>query len=297
MLKKALALLLALVLLAGAAPAAFAETGDEVWILYTEDDGETFTATVVAPAKYVRLTDEAKFETVFTAGQAESGVYAAEAVEIPYYFDGVTLTRLALTFTCPVPDGSVPGYDMMFALLPGSVLDAAGHANGRVYFDDGTDYRPPEGYAGIDVYSALLLRDYAREDGTVAVGDTVRIGYSGLYPVEIFINGERAAALPGGEMQERAYAVAETGTLSVAVRQNGKELAVRTLTVVTAEEMYARNLREGLITGDDIPSTGDLMDVGVPFGSPFIPLAKVVAFFVALREFFFRLFSFVRLTN
>ena len=42
------------------------------------------------------------------------------------------------------------------------------------------------------------------------------------------------------EMQERAYAVAETGTLSVAVRQNGKELAVRRLTVVTAEEMYAR---------------------------------------------------------
>ena len=58
--------------------------------------------------------------------------------------------------------------------------------------------------------------------------------------------------------------------------------------------MYERNLRDGLITGDDIPGTDDLVDSGLPSGSAFIPLAKIAAFFVLLREFFRRLFSFTR---
>ena len=298
MIKKALAVFLAAMLLFGAVPLAFAGTYDDLWILYCEDThARTFTATVVAPAKYTRFSDAPQIEAVNTADPAGNRVYEAQTAEILFYFDGKTETRRTLTVTCDVPDGRVPGYDLMVAVLPGSVLDAAGNGNARVYFDDGTGYLPPGGYADIDVTSGLLRRDYSREDETVAVGDTLRVEYSGLYPVEIRLNGEKAAEFPGGEMQRFTYDITETGPLQVAVVQNGREIETRSLTVITSQEMYERNLRDGLITNEDIPTTGDLVDVGVPLGSPFIPLAKIVAFFVALRDFFQRLFSFSRITN
>ena len=100
---------------------------------------------------------------------------------------------------------------------------------------------------------------------------------------------------PAGEAQRYTYDVTKTGSLAVAVRQNGGTLAERSLTVINSREMYERNLRDGLVTGEDIPSTGDLVDVGVPAGSPFIPIAKLIAFLNGIRIFFERLFSFTRI--
>ena len=298
MIKKTLAALLALVLLAGALPAAFAQSYDDMWLLYCADaDQRHFTAVFVAPAKYTRLSGEPRVQTVYTGAQPETRVLTPEAEQILFYFDGKTETRWTLTVTGELPEGSVPGYDFKYAVLPGSVLDEAGNGNAQFFFEDGVDYLEARGYTEIDVYSKLLQRDYAREDGTVAVGDTLRAEYSGLYPTDIYVNGAKAASFPGGEMQRFACSVTETGMLDVRVKQGGREIASRTLAVISSEEMYERNLREGLITGEDIPTTQDLIDVGVPAGSPFILVAKIVAFFVGVRDFFQRLFSFTRISR
>jgi hypothetical protein len=298
MIRKALAVLLALALFISAAPLALAGEYDNLWLVYYADETDTsVTAIIVAPAKYTGISDTPKIETVCTDGAAEGCVVTAEAEQITFYFLGETGPHWALRAVCPLPEGCVLGYNYMLAVLPGSATDASGNASPRVYFEDGTEYREAKGYFDIDVYSSLLQRDYAPEDTTVAVGDTLRVEYSGLYPVEIFINGAKAAALTGGEMQEFTCGVTGTGALNVSVRQYGQEAAARSFTVITSQEMYERNLRDGLISGEDIPTTEDLVDVGLPAGSLYIVAAKIVAFFVLLREFFFRLFSFSRISG
>ena len=298
MIKKTLAVLLALVLLFGAAPLVFAEGGEDGWLIYYEKiGGNTYRMMVVAPAKYTRLSDAPQIETVRTADPAAGATATPAAEQIRFYWDGKTETHWMLTVDCAIPDGSFPGYNTKQAVLPGSLLDDAGNGNPRIFFEEDVIYREAGGFAEIDVYSSLLQKDYDRDDGTVAVGDTLRVDYSGLYPVQIWVNGEMAASLPGGEMQRYTRAVAGTGPLDVAVRQEGKEKMARSMTVITSKEMYERNLREGLITGEDIPSTEDLVDVGLPQGSVFIPLAKIIAFFVAIKDFFQRLFSFSRVTE
>ncbi|MBQ7688089.1 MAG: hypothetical protein IJT27_02605 [Clostridia bacterium] len=298
MTKKAPAVLLALALLCAAVPLAAAAGHADGWLLYSvAETAESFTATVVAPSKYMRMGDHPQIEAVYSADRTQNRVYAAEAGQITYYYGGKAETHRTLTVTCAVPDGSVPGYDLLLAVLPASLLDGAGNGNPRVFFDDGTEYYSAGGYAEIDVYSALLRRDYDKTDDTVAVGDTLKVDHSGLYPAEVFVNGAPVFAFCAGDIQRYTLGVTETGTLDVAVRQGDRIITERTLTVITSGEMYERNLRDGLITSDDIPGTHDLIDVGVPAGSPFILIAKIAAFFNALRIFFERLFSFTRITS
>ena len=295
--KKVLSVLLALALLFCAAPLVLAEGGEDGWLIYYEKTAvNTWSMTVVAPAKYTRLSDDPRLETVRIADPAAGSVASPETEQIRYYWAGKTETHWTLTVVCEIPDGSFPGYNTRIAVLPGSLLDDAGNGNPRVYFEEDVIYREVAGFAEIDVYSSLLRKDYDREDGTVAVGDTLRVDYSGLAPVEIFLNGEKAASFPGGEMQRYTYDITGTGPLDVVVRQGGKVKEARSLTVITSKEMYERNLRDGLITGEDIPSTEDLVDVGLPQGSLYIPLAKIIAFFVALKDLINRLFSFNRIT-
>lgn len=103
--------------------------------------------------------------------------------------------------------------------------------------------------------------------------------------------------MPGGELQRYTKVISATGNLTITVRQNGREISSRTAEVITSEEMYRRNLRDGLITGEDIPGTDDLIESGLPEGSVFIPLAKIIAFFIAVRDFFYRMFSFGRISG
>ena len=79
------------------------------------------------------------------------------------------------------------------------------------------------------------------------MGDILCVDYSGLYPVEILVNGAQVAAFPGGEMQQYACGVAATGALNVEVRRQGETIAARQMTVISSKEMYRRNLRESLL--------------------------------------------------
>ena len=160
MIKKALAVLLALVMFAGAAPFALAGEYDDLWLVYYADETDTsVTAVIVAPAKYTRVSDAPQIEAVCTDGAAGDCVLTAEAEQIPFYLDGKTATHWALKAVCPLPEGCVLGYNYMLAVLPGSATDASGSANPRVYFEDGTEYREAKGYTDICVYSALQRRD------------------------------------------------------------------------------------------------------------------------------------------
>ncbi len=296
--KRFLAILLVLALLTGTAPLVFAEPGETGWIVYYEKRDQNTTAVIVtAPAEYTHVSGNPQIETVFTADPGRKTVSTPEAERIRFCADGKTELRWTLTVTYANLKENDPGYDFRIAVLPGSVSDDAGRGNAYVLFDDETAYMPAGGYAEIDVESGLLLRRYSREDTTVAVGDTLRVDYSGLYPVEILVNGVESAAFPGGEMQSYTKSIAETGTLQVTVRQRGKVVGERTMTVVSSKEMYRRNLRDGLITKEDIPRAADLIQVSGPIIIPFIPAAVTIAFFSALSDFFYRLFSFVRITR
>ena len=296
MIKKTLVFLLVLVLPLCVAPLFSAAAEDGGWRIYCEDLGEDLiAATVVVPAKYTRLSDAPLVETVNAADPNDRAVFTPVTERIRYASGGKTETRWTMRIVCARPENRTSWYGVRFAVPPDSVLDDAGNGNPRVCFEDEVEYQSVSGYAEIEVFSSLLLRDYGRADGTVAVGDTLRVDYSGLYPVEILLNGEKAAEFPAGEAQRYTYDVTKTGSLAVAVRQNGGTLAERSLTVINSREMYERNLRDGLVTGEDIPSTGDLVDVGVPAGSPFIPIAKLIAFLNGIRIFFERLFSFTRI--
>ncbi len=298
MMKKCMAVFLAVILLIAAAPLICARPADDGWLIYYEDFREgSFNAVIVAPVKYARFSSSPRIEAIDTADRTNDAVLTPSTGQTDFCFNGKTQTHLTLTVRCAISDGSFPGYSLKLAVLPGSLLDDAGNGNPRVYFDDDTDYLEAAGYQEINVYSSLLRRDYDREDGTVAVGDTLRVDYSGLYPIEIYVNGEKEASFPGGEMQRFTREITGTGGLDVVIRQNGGDVRARSLTVITSKEMYERNLRDGLITGDDIPGTDDLTDVGIPEGSIFIPLAKIIAFFVALKDFFQRLFSFTRVSE
>ncbi|MCR5783184.1 MAG: hypothetical protein K6G90_10685 [Clostridia bacterium] len=298
MTKKCLAVFLAIILIIAAAPSVFARPADDGWLIYYENfDGNTFNAIIVAPAEYTRVSGSPRIETINTEDRTENTVLTPSTGQTDFYFNGKTQTHLTLTASCSISDGSFPGYSLKLAILPGSLLDSSGNGNPRVYFDDETDYLEAAGYVGINAYSSLLRRDYSSEDDTVAVGDTLRVDYSGLYPADIFINGEKEASRPGGEMQIFTCEITGTGDLDVVIRQKGSDVKTRSLTVITSKEMYERNLHDGLITGDDIPGTDDLVDVGIPEGSIFISLAKIIAFFVALRDFLQRLFSFTRVSE
>ena len=295
--KKATAVLLALVLLVGAVPLVYARSVDDGWLIYYANrKGNTFDAVIVAPAAYTRVADLPQIETI-CADPAACSVLTAAAEQIPFCWNGKTETHWILTASCTIPDDSFPGHSLTCAVLPGSVLDDAGNGNARIWFDEEVEYRSAAGYVDIDVFSGLLQSDYSREDDTVAVGDTLRVEYSGLYPVEILVNEKQVAAFPGGEMQQFTCDVTETGALSVVVRQYGKEIAARPMTVITSREMYKRNLQTSLLIADGIPSVKDFVEVGVPAGSLYIPFFMVVAFFVELKDFFQRLFSFPRITK
>lgn len=295
MTKKHLAFLLALALLISSAPLAFARPADDGWLIYcTEMKDLTFDVIIIAPAKYTRVTNSAEIETVCSDTPGKTLSLTPETERIPFYTNGVTEERMTLKVSCSVPDR----YSRVTcAVTAGSLKDKNGGANPYVRFDDETEYMSAGGYAEIDVNSKLLKRDYGRDAGTLAVGDTLRVDYSGLYPIEIFVNGKSAAAMPGGELQRFTQVIPSTGDLTVTVCQNGREISSRTAEVITSEEMYRRNLREGLITGDDIPGTDDLIESGLPEGSVFIPLAKIIAFFIAVRDFFYRMFSFGRISG
>lgn len=298
MIKKSLAVLLSVILIIAAAPLGCARPADDGWLIYCEDlDERSFNAIIVAPAQYTRVSGSPRIETICTADQTVNTVLTPSTGQIDFYLNGKTQTHWMMTVSCTLPDDGFPGYDLKLAVLPGSLLDNSGNGNPRVYFDDETDYLEAAGYTEIDAYSSLLRKDYSREDGAVAVGDTLRVDYSGLYPIDIFINGKKEASFPGGEMQRFTREITQTGMLRVVVRQKGRDVKTRSLTVITSKEMYERNLHDGLITGDDIPGTDDLVDVGIPEGSIFIPLAKIIAFFVALKDFFQRLFSFTRVSE
>ena len=296
--KRALAVMLALILLIGAVPLVCAQPAEEGWLIYCANENrQTFDAVFVAPAKYTRVADRPQIETIYAPDQTQNSVLTATAEQIQFSFGGKTETRWTLTATCTIPDGTFSGHTVTCAVSPGSLLDDAGNGNARIWFDEEVEYRSAEGYVDIDVFSGLLQTDYDREDDTVAVGDTLRVEYSGLYPVEIFVNEQQVAAFPGGEMQQFTFDVTETGALNVAVRQYGKEIAAKSLTVVTSQEMYRRNLRGSLLLTGGIPTVKDFVEVGVPAGSLYIPLFTVVAFFVELKDFFQRLFSFTRITK
>ena len=296
MIKRFTSILLSLALAVCAVPIACAQPADDGWLIYCENiDENTFAAIIVAPAKYTHLSDNPLIETIHTADRIETGVSTPETEQIRFSFCGNTETHWKMTVTCPIVDEGFPEYYYKFTVLPGSLLDDAGKGNERVFFEDEVDYLSAQGYAEIDVYSALLLRDYSRDDDTVAVGDTLRVDYSGLYPVDIFVNGEKTASFPGGEMQRYTCSITETGSLSVVVRQGDEQIETRSMTIISSKEMYERNLRDGLITDEDIPDTEDLVDVGVPAGSPFIFTAKIIALFNAIVIFFQRLFSFTRI--
>jgi hypothetical protein len=299
MLKKTLAAVLALVLMVSAAPLAGAKLFDDGWRIFIADgpDENTFDIVILAPAKYTRLGDAPQVETVLTTDREERSFSTPAAAQIQYCADGKTETRWALTVTCTAPDESVEEYLFTFAVTAGSLLDDAGNGNERVYFGDEDDYRSAEGYTEVDVFSRLLLHDYGDIEETVAVGDTVHLEYNGLYPVEILVNGVSRASFPGGEKQKFTCDVTETGTLNVVVRQNGAELASRTVNVITAEEMYERNLNDTIPRPEDIPTIEDLTQPGVPIGNAFFPFAMIVTFIQNVVSFFHRLFSFVRIPN
>ena len=297
MTKKVLAMLLILSLLLGAAPLSFASPAEDGWLIYyTKAEETAFTAVVVAPANYTRVSDNPQIEIINTADPGDSGVQTAAAEQIPFSCGGKTETCWTLTVTGSLPAGSFPGHFVTCAVLSGSMLDDAGNANARVWFDEEVEYREARGFTEIDVCSGLLQNDYDRESDTVAVGDTLRVDYSGLYPVEVLVNGEQVTAFPGGEMQRFTMSVTETGALDVAVRQQGEVIATRSMTVVTSKEMYRRNLRESLLFSG-LPTVEDYVEVGVPRFSLSIPFFTVVAFFVELKDFFHRLFSFPRITK
>ena len=74
MTKKALSVLLALSLLLGAAPLAFASPAEDGWLIYyTRTEETAFTAVIVAPAKYTCVSDNPQIELFNTADPAESG--------------------------------------------------------------------------------------------------------------------------------------------------------------------------------------------------------------------------------
>ena len=296
--KKALAILLALTLLFSAVPLVFAQDADEGWLIYYENENRpTVDVIIVAPAKYTRVSDRPQIETIYAPDPSRNSVLAAAAEQIRFSFDGKTETRWTLKVTCTIPDDSFPGHSLTCAVLPGSVLDDAGSGNARVWFDDEVEYRAAKGYVDIDVFSGLLQSDYSRDDDTVAVGDTLRVEYSGLYPVEILVNEKQVASFPGGEMQQVSCGVTETGALRVAVRQFGNEIAARAMTVISSKEMYKRNLRGSMLLSEGIPTVKDFVEVGVPLGSVFIPIFMAASFFVELKELFDRLFSFTRITQ
>ncbi len=299
MLKKVLAIALTLVLLVSAVPLAGARLTDDGWRIFIADgpNENTFDVVILAPARYTRLGDAPQVETVLTTDREERSFSTPAARQIQYCAEGKTETRWALTVTCTAPDESVEEYLFTFALTAGSLKDDAGKGNERVYFGDEDDYRSAEGYTEVDVYSRLLLHDYGDIEETVAVGDTVHLEYNGLYPVEILVNGVLQASFPGGEKQKFSYNVTETGTLNVVVRQNGAVLAERTVSVITSEEMYERNLNDTIPSQDDIPTIDDFTQPGVPIGNPFFPFAMIIMFFQNVASFFHRLFSFVRISK
>lgn len=294
--KKLLAALLALVMIICASPVVFAESGETGWIVYFEkSDKNKSSVIVVAPANYARVAANPQIETIFTSGNNHKTVSTPSAEQIRFCTNGKTELHWTLTLTYENLEGISPGYGFQIAVLPVSVIDDAGNGNAYVLFDDETAYMSAAGYAEIDIESGLLLRKYSREDTAAAVGDTLQVDYSGLYPVDIFINGDLSATFPGGEMQTYTCDIIETGELNVSVRQRGKVISSRSVTVVESREMYKRNLNEGLITREDIPRIRDLIQVSGPAIIPFIPLAVTIAFFNALSDFFFRWLSFIRI--
>ena len=78
MMKKCTAVLLALLLLVGAAQVASASPAEEGWLIWCGDvSGETFDVTVVSPARYTRLAPEQRIETTYAGRDGAHGIAGA----------------------------------------------------------------------------------------------------------------------------------------------------------------------------------------------------------------------------
>lgn len=297
--KKLLSVVLAILMLVAVIPLANA-AGETGWSVYAEDAGEdAVTFLAVAPAKYTRFGDTPQLEVILEAdGVTTRTTVPAETDTVEFRRNGKTDDCLVLKTTVPLPGDEVEEYAYWIAVLPGSVLDANGAANARAAFMKEEDYLYAGGFAEIEAYSRLLLHDYSVIDETIAVGDTVRVEYwYGLYPVDVYLNGQKVAHFAGGEAQKYTYQVQTTEPLEFVVRSGDRVLESRSFGVITSKEMYDRNLDEGLIHPEDIPKPGDIDLTGVPIGNPFFPFAMVMMFFNQIGSFFHRLFSFFRIVK
>ncbi len=141
----------------------------------------------------------------------------------------------------------------------------------------------------------MSYSDIAERD-TLAVGDTLEVWYEDTVEAEVIVNGEKVSVLEPGERRIYTWDIRETGTLSIAVVQNGNELINRTFTVISSADMYRRNLKE-LFSFDEIsiPSAEELIDAanhGFPLFNPFLIPAFGLTLFINV---FTVVFSFTRI--
>ena len=282
--KKAITLVLALLLLISAVP--FAAAKDADWRAWLWDDGTNTHLCVLVPKAFARASDAP--ELVLTLEKQAPITVAATAKTVDFLEGGTTAPRVLLRASiplgstdeidaCTVPEGTC--FDKNGAANPAAQISTFAHWN-RAHEIRARDHLGDGWYADIET------RD------TLAVGDTAVVWYEDLDDAELYVNGTLACKLEAGDSQTIEFPLEKTGTLTLSIRRGKTELRTRSFTVISSRAMYLQNLKESRKYFDfSIYGEGGS---GLPTGNLF---AYPILLAMAFGAFFETLLSFPRIVK
>ena len=288
--KRILSMLLVLTMLVCAVPFAAAES--ESWNLVWQTDGDELYFCVVAPVQYVKAVPDAKVElTLSDDGETQSLLLPVQGETERYYDNGSVRSQLMLWGRTPLTQ-ELQTMHREWSIPAGIALRADGTGNAAVSQPNETSYLYN---AWLNGFSNLALETYYPSDSrTATVGDTMSLGWQGVIPAEVFVDGDKAADLYAGTQQTYSWTIKTTGAHSVTVVHNGKTLYEQQFQAISSRQEYQDNLSQATKT---LPYTLALPFgmIGVPVLNGLMPLLWPVSIAYGFIEFVKSLFAFTRI--
>ena len=156
----------------------------------------------------------------------------------------------------------------------------------------------------ISLEDHLLQMGYGDSDTRteLAVGDEIWISYQDTVSADVYINGAKVHSFPANQWNDTyRYTVKDTGTLALVVKKGGQDIANRTFTVISSNDMYKKNVKDVFsFLGSVKPDwfSGGFSQEDMAFGAwliaPFVPLASA---YMLVAELFRTIFSFTRIVR
>lgn len=292
MLKRFIATLLALAALPGLSPVAVAAAETETWSIFWEVEDGTLECCVVPPEDYTQAAPDAKAAfSVSDETATQTLQVALQGSTVDYYSRGTCAPHLILRGkTAITPEQR--GMRISWYIPADTALRADGSGNDA---DPELQYGFCFGSMSLRVCSNLSGAEFEPYTGhPAAVGDRMTLTWQGVFPAEIYLDGEPLTTVYAGDAQTCSWTEKQKGDHVLTAVYNGQTIDTELYSTVSSRENYRDNLKQSVET---LPALAALPVglLGVPVLNGFIPLLWPAAIVYGFIDFVKTLFSFTRI--